>query len=187
MIAMSLSRQLVSLRKRQRGAVLITSLLILLILTLIGVAALTTTTLQERMAGNARGRNIAFQAAEAALRDGEADVLNNRPSGFDGTCTNGLCLPSTNGTPVWESFNWANWRTYGQYTGSAQLPGLTTAEQPRYIIEKLPLATPPGSMMNQPNSYGSAGGLQYYRVTARGTDAGGKSVVVVQSVYFPGL
>ena len=57
---------------RQKGAALVTSLIILLMLTLMGVAAMQTTTLEEKMAGNLRNENLAFQAAEAALRAGEA-------------------------------------------------------------------------------------------------------------------
>ncbi|MCX7100437.1 MAG: PilX N-terminal domain-containing pilus assembly protein, partial [Methylobacter sp.] len=53
----------------QSGAVLIISLIMLLLLTLIGTTAMQTSTLEEKMAGNLRDRDIAFQAAESALRD----------------------------------------------------------------------------------------------------------------------
>ena len=56
---------------RQRGAVLVVSLLILLVMTVLGVAAMGSTTLQERMANNNRQQQVAFQAAEAALRAAE--------------------------------------------------------------------------------------------------------------------
>jgi hypothetical protein len=56
---------------RQRGAILVTSLLLLLILTVLGVAMMKMTNMQERMAGNTRDLNLALQGAEAALRDGE--------------------------------------------------------------------------------------------------------------------
>ena len=56
---------------KQAGSALIVSLVILLLLTLIGVTAMSTTSLEERMAGNNRDENIAFQAAETAARDGE--------------------------------------------------------------------------------------------------------------------
>lgn len=55
----------------QGGAALIISLIFLLLMTLIGVTSMQTTTLQERMAGNSRDRNLALQAAEAGLRQGE--------------------------------------------------------------------------------------------------------------------
>ena len=66
-----MANQNISLISRQRGVVLVTGLIFLVILTLLGVTAMQTTILEERMAGNLRDENLAFQAAEAALREGE--------------------------------------------------------------------------------------------------------------------
>src|SRR5215210_6741499 len=66
-------------RPRQSGAVLIVSLLFLVILTILGITAMTGTTLEHRMAGNTRDYAIAMQAAEAALRDAHRDV-NPKPA-----------------------------------------------------------------------------------------------------------
>ncbi|WP_203301798.1 pilus assembly PilX family protein [Marinobacter sediminum] len=60
--------QFPSLAHRQRGAVLIVSLIILLVLTLVGIAGMNTSVLQERMAVNAQNSNRAFQAAESSVR-----------------------------------------------------------------------------------------------------------------------
>lgn len=54
--------------QRQRGAALVVGLILLVVVTLVGVGAMQTTTLQEKMAGNLRDSNLSFQAAEAALR-----------------------------------------------------------------------------------------------------------------------
>lgn len=56
------------LPRKQHGAVLATSLVMLLLLTIIGITAMSGTTEQERMAGNFRDRDIAFQSGETALR-----------------------------------------------------------------------------------------------------------------------
>lgn len=61
---------------RQRGAVLIVGLLILLVMTVLGVTAMGNSTLQERMANNNRQQQIAFQSAEAALRAAETYLAN---------------------------------------------------------------------------------------------------------------
>lgn len=61
---------------RQRGSALAISLIFLLLMTLLGVSAMQGSNMQERMAGNLRDRNMAFQAAEAALRAGEGWLLN---------------------------------------------------------------------------------------------------------------
>ena len=71
----------------QRGAVLVVALIMLLLLTIIGLASMRGTGLQESMAGNLRDGHLALQAAEAALRKGEAHVedmfLNNTLSSLD--------------------------------------------------------------------------------------------------------
>ena len=60
--------------RRQHGAVLIVALLFLVILTMLGLTAMSGTTMEERMAGNTRDINVALQAAEAALRDARRDI-----------------------------------------------------------------------------------------------------------------
>ena len=105
---------------RERGAILIVTLLFLVILTMLGVTAMSGTTMEERMAGNARDGGIALQAAESALRDARRD-LNAIPAtdagarrgtpihvsqfgdatGTPGSCSDlangqGLCLPALN-------------------------------------------------------------------------------------------
>ena len=55
--------------KHEKGVILVTALIFLLILTILGVSSMSGTVLEERMAGNQADRNMAFQAAESALRD----------------------------------------------------------------------------------------------------------------------
>ncbi len=62
-------------RARQSGAVLIVSMIILVILTLLGVTAMNTTSLQERIASNTQEQVHAFQAAETGLNQAFADNL----------------------------------------------------------------------------------------------------------------
>lgn len=58
--------------RRQQGVILIVSLIMLLAMTLIGVALSTGSVLQERMASNTRQSSLARQNAESALREAEA-------------------------------------------------------------------------------------------------------------------
>jgi type IV pilus assembly protein PilX len=93
---------------RQQGAVLIVALIFLVILTMLGVTAMTGTTMETRMAGNSRDLGVALNAAEAAMRDAEWDIggywypgkqaaIRNPPmlptdfgaSGAAGTCNTG--------------------------------------------------------------------------------------------------
>jgi Tfp pilus assembly protein PilX len=56
---------------RQGGIALFFSLVILLLVTLLGVASVQTTSMEERMSRNSRDVNIALLAAESAISDGE--------------------------------------------------------------------------------------------------------------------
>jgi type IV pilus assembly protein PilX len=63
----------------QGGAVLLTSLIFLLLLTFIGLSSLQNASLQEKMAGSLKLRNESFQTAEAALRVGESALSKALP------------------------------------------------------------------------------------------------------------
>jgi len=63
--------------RRQSGVVLIIGLVFLMLMTVIGVAAIQSSTTQERMAGNAGDRAEVFQSAENALLEGEDAVIDN--------------------------------------------------------------------------------------------------------------
>ena len=94
-------------KQHQRGAVLAVSLILLLVLTVLGVATMDTSGLELKMASNNRDRQVAFQAAEAALFAGEQIIQTTvyNPSDFQpacagancftATCNNGLCFNGT--------------------------------------------------------------------------------------------
>jgi Tfp pilus assembly protein PilX len=56
-----------TLRQRQEGIALVVGLIFLLVMTMIGISSLSTTALEERMAGNLQHKTLAFQTSEAAL------------------------------------------------------------------------------------------------------------------------
>lgn len=60
-----------SVVRRESGISLIVVLLLLLVMTLLGLAVLRGTLLEERMSANMYDRSLAFQVAEGALRDAE--------------------------------------------------------------------------------------------------------------------
>ena len=69
----------------QRGATLVVTMIMLVLITILGFGAMQTSTMQERMSGNLRDKNISFQAAEAGLRDREGWLLSLRklPNSID--------------------------------------------------------------------------------------------------------
>ncbi len=58
----------ISIRKQQ-GVVLVVGLLMLLIITIVGVTAMSDTTMNERMTANHQFQTLSFQAAESAIHD----------------------------------------------------------------------------------------------------------------------
>ncbi len=171
---------------RQHGASLVIALMFLIVLTILGLVAVRSSILQERMAGNDRDRAIAFEAAEAALRDAEVDILGNltTASPFDVDCTDGLCVPATIATPNWQQVAWdnADSRVYGDESGAGAYP-VDVAQPPRYIIELLPdLPAGAGNSMNA-NVRSSTSGGTAYRITARGWGRRDTTQVMLQSVY----
>ncbi len=62
-----------SSRHQQRGMVLVLGLIMLLVITVLGVSALTTSNLEQRMAANAQNSGVTFQAAESAILRTMAD------------------------------------------------------------------------------------------------------------------
>lgn len=62
-------------QRSQRGSVLFTAMMLLIILSLLALSAATVTGLQERMAGTYRAEHLAFEHAEARLRATERSIL----------------------------------------------------------------------------------------------------------------
>ena len=171
------------LRRRQRGSALIVGMIFLLVMTMLGVTAMQTTGLEERMAGNMRDRGIALQAAELALRAGDADALESPANG------NGrydyLTLPAPEATtPLhWITTNVRAWvsgleiidpNQSASADPNAAFPGM--AEEPRYWLEKRPNRTEGGSLES-----GIAPVVEVFEVTARSTGASGNAAVVLRS------
>ena len=65
-------------RMDQQGLALVMALLFLLVLTILGVTAITTSSLQEKMAGNLRNQFMAMESVESAMRAGEQWLFDYR-------------------------------------------------------------------------------------------------------------
>lgn len=165
-------------RSRQRGAVLAVSLIFLLLLTMIGLAAVQNSTLQERMAGNSRDINTAFQAAEAATRDAEQVLQQATLPSFDGTDGLFVVCDSSDDTsskclaPDWQSSSSSGWRV---------LNGLgDVSRQPEYFIQKyVSVFDPQGDLAadEAPKI------VDIYKVVARGFGVSDSSMVALEITY----
>lgn len=126
--------------KKQQGAVLIIALIMLLILTILGVAVLDSSVLEERMAGNYIERNRAFQSAEAGLRAGERWIAAQveQPIARVGFANDRVAQLNTviAGTANWWAAQVVDedwWLANGQDSGVV-LDG--TNNNPRFVIEE---------------------------------------------------
>lgn len=169
--------------KGERGAVLVVSLLLLLIMTIIGVTALTTNSLEERIAGNLRDQDLAFQAAESSVRACEGYVVSTSLTGqFTATCDNGLCVPATAPPPyVWQDTTLNVWNG----TARSRAPTNTLSNvtsQPRYIVEDVTSAF--GCLPGESCVVGfGQTPVLLYRCTGRGVGGTATAVVMNQSIY----
>lgn len=154
------------------------ALVFLIILTIIGLSAMGTTSLEEKMAGNVKDRNLAFQAAETGLLAGEnwINAQINKP-GFPNNAA-GLYLPSATATPAWDSLNWSGTSNLVVYSGGLQ----KVATQPKYIIEDLGEVPEVGGSKVLPGAYKGKGNT-VVRITARGTGGTDAAQAMVQSTY----
>jgi len=177
-----------SWRRAQTGAALIVSLLFLLILTVTGITAMLVSSLEERMSGNLRSRNLAFQAAEAALRQGESDLVGILSSAaFASTsaatfgCTGSVTYPCVLLNISAASDSWNDTTRAVSY--SANFPNISV--NPKYIIEVLTPrgVTRPGVIFIPGEPRTPSNSDCVYRVTSRGTGSSSVAVAIVQSTY----
>lgn len=191
---MKSSQENIQCTKNQHGVVLIMALVILFAMTLIGVTSMNTTSLEDRMSSNYRDRQVAFQAAEAALRQGERNVANPSDTAFDQasnyntSCTGGtggLCfcgdksvqcitywtddLPSPISDVAWNVSS--SHRTY-----STGLAGVSTPA--KYIIEFMGYICPTTAACTP-----AVGDPKMFRVTALATGRTNTSKVMLQSTF----
>ena len=160
--------------RRERGAILVTSLLLLLVVTILGITVMQMTRMQERMAGNSRDINLAFQAGEASLRAGESLVLSFATPPV--SCTAAPCQvferralpPLNNQTPTW-------WSTTAQADSNAAQSAVLD-ESPQYVVEQY------GWIRNSWDVTDTTG-RDVYQISARSTGGSGKAEVVLQSTY----
>lgn len=145
--------------RQQRGAVLAIALILLVVVTLLGLSSIKTVSQQEKMVSHSYDRSLAYQFAEAALREGEAQAriqaqtLNasfptdqyiadgaacpaNDPS--INKCVNGLCAtPDPDCTPRWANATFNGWTQYNGVAAITNASGNTLSITPEYFIEIL--------------------------------------------------
>jgi len=174
--------------RRQAGAALPIVLLLLLIVTLLGIASMRGAIMQERMASNTSARSMAFQVAEAGLRQAEIIIRDGTitfPTGL-GVCSAGRCsmvVPPSD--PAWAATGF--WTSgAGFQTGAAVSIG-TNSISPRFVIEDFGTTTNAagggGGGIDMAKKPPDTGTMQHvYRVTSYAATPNGVEVQL-QSLY----
>ncbi len=132
-----------TLSNRQAGVVLIVSMVMLILLTLIGLTGSQVTSLEEKMAGNARDQNIAFQVAESTLIAAEQFVLSpaNPPDNTTYNEANGLLTQFTADPDYFLAATWTNANSASTLNFGNNFINNATANvavtNPRYIIKRI--------------------------------------------------
>lgn len=174
-------------RHRQHGSALLLTLILLAASMLLGAATAGLSLMNEKAARNGRDRDIAFQAAEAALSDALLDLQQGRGQlstfpaqagecGAQGTAQAGLCR--SDAAPLWKSPALASRAiAYGSLSGRTFAYGSATlaAQAPRYLIELLQLPD------QHPNA--SAAPLLRYRISALGFGPQPHNRVLLQTIH----
>lgn len=158
---------------RQRGMTLVVSLIFLLILTILGVTAMNTSTLQQKMAGNLRDADMALQAAETGLRGGEGNLntlyVGGKPTA-DATGSSGVWLPGTTNTL---SDSW--WLGKPTYTG----PVTNASANPQYVLEEGDFVEDGFGL----SKWSGKPGTQFYRITSRAVGVSPDSRALLEEMY----
>lgn len=181
----------------ERGVALIVGLVILAILSMLGIAAFSISTQEERMAGNSRDRIRAFEGAEAALRDCEDFVEANAATlVFTAPLASGAppatvaqpgmyLAPATSASPSVsetqaqaESAFWQNTNLVRQLPLTATANGTPVA--PSCIAEKF---TMPNSSWTLGSALNSTNSTSVAHITAHGYGVNPNTVVRLESYY----
>jgi hypothetical protein len=88
-----MSMKLKSILTNQSGAALVIALIIMIVLTLIGLASTFTSTFEIRLSGNKRGSTDAFYATETGIQAALANSANFTTSSY-------TLIPNSSGLPV---------------------------------------------------------------------------------------
>jgi type IV pilus assembly protein PilX len=179
-------------RSRQQGAVLYIALILLMILTIIGIAAARLQTGEAVMARNDHNHQLAIQVAEAALRNTEINLI-------DGTWTLPNFVQNTAGLYVLADWvqgpgnppsiaDTVNWNTnYGglnpatmTYTGPALSGAPTSPVLAQVIIEDLPPVAKAGDPLCTPST--PTWSCTVYRITAHAVGGDSSASATLQSI-----
>lgn len=154
---------------KQKGYILITTLVLMIMITAMALTQISLNTTQTRVAANAQDSTMSFEKAEGAINEAVNKLVNS-------TYTNANFLQNNNGFYILDPNNSsATWQTIN-WSGSTEVIHSfqgTYGAQADYIIEQLPSVVQPGQNMKT--------ATRVYRVTARSVGASGNTSIIIQT------
>jgi len=165
-----------AVRANERGAILVTSLLLLLVLTIIGVSVMQMTRMQERMSGNSRDSNVAFQGAESSLRSAETKILAFPAAPV--ACSSVAPCATVFAKKVLPVLNAQNTGWWDTNATAFTVPEIASQFKysPQFVIEQV-------AFVPFTKEFGEITGRDFYQVTGRSTGDTGSAESVVQSTF----
>ncbi|MFE8072813.1 pilus assembly protein [Marinobacteraceae bacterium S3BR75-40.1] len=167
----------------QRGAALLTTLLILLVLSLLAISSMQGSLMQEKMVSAVRDGQVALEAAEFAAREAESRIENETVTIGDFGVAQGLYdqgdAPDEFAATTWDSSK----------TNSAAATGFTSgvlAESPRYFIEYMGEMSAEETDQGQISNYSANTGVGTpagFRIVAWSSGRSGETRRIVQVYY----
>jgi type IV pilus assembly protein PilX len=170
---------------KQEGASLVVVLILLLVMTLLGLAVLRGVLLEERMSANLLDRSQNFQATEAALREAEGLIAANawgvNPPAAGAACSNGMCGAPAAGTADRATDTaFAGWRNAAVNVSNA---AGAQPSAPQFFVEHAGWSETWFECNLDPKYRGSDLCIRpVYKITAR-SEAVGRASVILQSSF----
>lgn len=208
-----MSRRHIPARPRQRGVAMIFVLIMLAIVMVVVTVSARLALLSERSARNDRDRQIAFQAAEAALNDAELDIMD--PDAGDRSCrfadsaatgiragegcsndaansTRGVCgfdpVTEASGTPIYKSINWDDTSNARRYVNYGEYTSRATAFQvgsagTPAVLPKYIIVQIPGGTSLLLGGQTQLAGVPTFKVYALGYGASRDTQVMLEGTF----
>jgi len=163
---------------RERGVVLFTALVLLVILTLVGVTMSRLQTVEERISQNDQDHQLAIEAAEATLRFAEVGLYNGTYSNFSS---------NTGGLYTWQSGTPDAYQTNDLSSPAANLmayngPLLPVTGNPAFVIESLPSTAMVGTSLSTQQYGQPTPPVRIFRITAYSYGADTNARATVQEI-----
>ncbi|HWX26262.1 MAG TPA: PilX N-terminal domain-containing pilus assembly protein [Steroidobacteraceae bacterium] len=177
-------------RHSQRGVVLVSSLLLLLVVTIMALSMFRSFGIQEKIAGNMREKQRALQAAESAQQYAEVWLISNAATSAPVVCAAQLNANAAQGqicsNKLWQvvpSVTTLPWQIAGANVGVTYVPPTMTVAAASASNANAYFGAPIFYISDAGASFDPNVPGEVYQIDAAGYGGNGNTVAVVESTY----